>query len=90
MVHDIKVIRGYEGLFVSMPSRRQRNGEFRDIAHPLNQETRDWLENRVLDAYLATVPDEALENLDEAGQNVDCEAEPSASEERSIEASKGL
>ena len=44
MVNDIKVIQGKDGLFISMPSRRKRNGEFKDIAHPLNNETRRWLE----------------------------------------------
>jgi stage V sporulation protein G len=51
MVNDIKIIQGKEGLFISMPSRRKRNGEFKDIAHPLNNETRRWLEDRVLGEY---------------------------------------
>ncbi len=53
MVNDIKVIRGKEGLFISMPSRKKRNGEFKDIAHPLNQETRKWVEARILAEYEA-------------------------------------
>jgi len=53
MVNDIKVIRGKEGLFISMPSRKKRNGEFKDIAHPLNQETRKWVETRILAEYEA-------------------------------------
>lgn len=55
LVNDLKVIQGKEGLFVSMPSRKLRNGEFKDVAHPLNQRTRDWLEARVLEAYRSTV-----------------------------------
>jgi stage V sporulation protein G len=51
MVNDIKIIQGKDGLFISMPSRRKRNGEFKDIAHPLNNETRRWLEDRVLGEY---------------------------------------
>ena len=51
MVNDIKVIQGKDGLFISMPSRRKRNGEFKDIAHPLNNETRRWLEDRILGEY---------------------------------------
>lgn len=51
MVNDIKVIQGKDGLFISMPSRRKRNGEFKDIAHPLNNETRRWLEDRILAEY---------------------------------------
>jgi stage V sporulation protein G len=51
MVNDIKVIQGKEGLFISMPSRRKKNGEFKDVAHPLNQETRRWMEERILGEY---------------------------------------
>jgi len=51
MVNDIKVIQGRDGLFISMPSRKKKNGEFKDIAHPLNNETRRWVEERVLSEY---------------------------------------
>ena len=51
MVNDIKVIQGKEGLFISMPSRRKKNGDFKDVAHPLNQETRRWVEERILQEY---------------------------------------
>ena len=51
MVNDIRVIEGKQGLFISMPNRRRRNGEFKDVAHPLNQETRSWIEQRVLAEY---------------------------------------
>ena len=53
MVNDIKVIKGREGLFISMPSRRKKNGEFKDVAHPLNNETRSWMEERILGEYQA-------------------------------------
>ena len=55
MVNDIKVIQGKEGLFVSMPSRKRKNGEFKDVAHPLNSETRKWVEDRILAAYQASL-----------------------------------
>jgi len=58
MVNDIKVIRGKDGLFISMPSRRKRNGEFKDVAHPLNQETRRRLEEAVIAAYAKAAGDE--------------------------------
>ncbi len=48
MVNDIKLIQGRDGLFVSMPSRRKKNGEFKDVAHPLNSETRRRIEERIL------------------------------------------
>lgn len=51
MVSDVKVINGPNGLFISMPSRRRRNGSFRDVAHPLNRETRRMIEERVLQRY---------------------------------------
>jgi stage V sporulation protein G len=51
MVNDIKVIRGKDGMFISMPSRRKKNGEFKDVAHPLNSDTRREIEERVLDEY---------------------------------------
>ncbi len=52
-VHDVKVIEGPEKLFVAMPSRRTPDGEYRDIAHPINSEMRGTLESKVLAAYEA-------------------------------------
>ncbi|NJL30024.1 MAG: septation regulator SpoVG [Thermoanaerobaculia bacterium] len=57
MVNDIKVIQGKDGLFLSMPSRRKKSGEFKDVAHPLNNETRRLLEEQVLNEYRQVVPD---------------------------------
>ena len=57
MVNDIKVIQGKDGLFLSMPSRRKKSGEFKDVAHPLNNETRKMLEERVLSEYRREVDD---------------------------------
>jgi len=51
VVRDIKVIEGSRGLFVSMPSKRRRNGTFRDVAHPLHREMRKRLEDRIIAAY---------------------------------------
>jgi len=55
VVSDIKVISGTSGLFISMPSKKRKNGTFRDIAHPLNSETRRRIEERILDKYRDTV-----------------------------------
>ena len=55
MVNDIKVIQGRDGLFISMPSRRKKNGDFKDIAHPLNNETRRMIEERILNEYESAV-----------------------------------
>ncbi len=51
IIRNIKVIEGDKGLFVAMPSRRVSSGEYRDIAHPINTETRQMLEERILLAY---------------------------------------
>jgi stage V sporulation protein G len=51
MVNDIKIIQGRDGLFISMPSRKKKNGEFKDVAHPLNNETRRTIEEKVLAEY---------------------------------------
>lgn len=51
VVHDIKVIQGEKGLFIAMPSRRALDNEFRDIAHPINSETRDYLQRLILGKY---------------------------------------
>ncbi len=55
MVNDIKVIQGKDGLFISMPSRRKRSGKFKDIAHPLNNETRSAIESQILARYESVV-----------------------------------
>lgn len=51
VVHDIKVIGGEKGLFIAMPSRKASDGEYKDIAHPIRSETRELLQNMILDKY---------------------------------------
>ena len=51
LISDLKVIQGPGGLFISMPSKRRKTGEFKDIAHPLNRETRERMEKRILAEY---------------------------------------
>jgi len=51
VVHELRIIDGKEGLFVAMPSRKMPNGDFKDIAHPINQETRNMIEAAVIEAY---------------------------------------
>lgn len=53
VVRDLKVIQGATGLFVAMPSKKRKDGQFRDIAHPLNQETRNMIEDAVFTAFEA-------------------------------------
>ncbi|MCR1899009.1 septation regulator SpoVG [Irregularibacter muris] len=51
VVHDIKIIEGQNGLFIAMPSRKTPEGEFKDIAHPINSETRTFIQEAILRVY---------------------------------------
>lgn len=62
VVHDIKVIEGDKGLFIAMPSKKATDGEYRDIAHPINSDTRDRIQTIILDSY-AKVKDEPDEEM---------------------------
>jgi stage V sporulation protein G len=66
VVHDIRVIDGNNGLFVAMPSKRTPDGEFRDIAHPINSNTRNKIQDAVLEAYRQSGENEEVE-YEEAG-----------------------
>ncbi len=55
VVHDIKVIEGEKGLFIAMPSRKAADGEYRDIAHPINSDTREKIQTMILEKYQAEI-----------------------------------
>ena len=55
VVHDIKVIEGEKGLFIAMPSRRAADGQYRDIAHPINSDTRTKIQDLILEEYKKAV-----------------------------------
>ena len=61
VVHDIKVIEGEKGLFIAMPSKKATDGEYRDIAHPINSATRDMIQTIIMEKY-----EQALEEPDAA------------------------
>ena len=61
VIHDIKVIESQDGLFIAMPSRKTPNGEFKDIAHPINAETREKIQKAILEAYNAPETEESAE-----------------------------
>jgi stage V sporulation protein G len=65
VVHDIKIIEGQNGLFIAMPSRKTPDGEFKDIAHPINMDTRTQIQDAVLEKYTAVL-EEHDEDLDES------------------------
>ncbi len=50
-IHDIKIISGNDGVFIAMPSRKTSEGDFKDIAHPINTDTREALKEKILKAY---------------------------------------
>jgi len=58
VVHDIKVIESQSGMFIAMPSRKTPDGEFKDIAHPINAATRDKIQKAILDKYITTTNSE--------------------------------
>ncbi|MEY8337571.1 septation regulator SpoVG [Lachnospiraceae bacterium 62-35] len=63
VIHDIKVIEGEKGLFIAMPSRKAADGEYRDIAHPINSNTRDMIQGVILAKYETTameIPEEQV------------------------------
>jgi len=68
VVRGLKIIEGAKGTFVAMPSRKRPDGTYQDIAHPINSETREWMERRVISAY------------EEEVKNIESEAEMEISE----------
>lgn len=60
VVHDIKIIEGQEKLFIAMPSRKTPENEFKDIAHPINMEMREKLQERIIDKYESTLLQEQI------------------------------
>jgi stage V sporulation protein G len=65
VIRDLKIIQGHSGLFVAMPSKKRKDGQFRDIAHPLNQETRTMIEDAIFESYQKELESmgESLKNL---------------------------
>ena len=61
VVHDIKVIEGEKGLFIAMPSKKALDGEYRDIAHPINSGTRERIQNIILEKYEEALAEDAAE-----------------------------
>ena len=60
VVHDIKVIEGEKGLFIAMPSRKATDGEYRDIAHPINSDTRARIQSIILEKYEEVMAEDAV------------------------------
>ncbi len=73
VVRDLKIIQGTSGLFVAMPSKKRKDGQFRDIAHPLNQETRNEIEDMIFKAY-----EDELRSMGETLVNLKRQKSPSS------------
>ena len=63
VIHDIKVIEGEKGLFIAMPSKKALDGEYRDIAHPINSGTREKIQNTILERYQEALEAEPAEEM---------------------------
>jgi len=85
VVHDIKVVEGEKGLFIAMPSRKAADGEYRDIAHPINSATRSNIQEIVLDAYEKVLAEEPAEEAAPAAEVPAEEAAPAAEAETPAE-----
>ena len=81
IISDLKIIKGKKGLFVAMPSRKMKDGTFRDIAHPLNNETRGMIEREVLAAY----EDALTRSINEIKSDIDQMSEPEEPSSKGLE-----
>jgi stage V sporulation protein G len=87
VVHDLRVIDGNKGMFVAMPSKRLPNGDHKDIAHPINTEIREKIQNAVLDVYnreLEEAPQPKVEP--KAAEEVEAESKEVEAESKEVEA----
>ena len=64
VVHDIKVIEGEKGLFIAMPSKKATDGEYRDIAHPINSATRERIQTMILEKYEEALKEDTFEEAE--------------------------
>ena len=67
LIGDLRVVEGEDGYFVAMPSRRKRDGSYKDIAYPLTNEAREFVERRVLEAFEAATGKRAIARAEEGG-----------------------
>ena len=64
VVHDIKVIEGEKGLFIAMPSKKATDGEYRDVAHPINSGTRERIQTMILEKYEEALKEETFDEAE--------------------------
>lgn len=85
VVHDLRVVEGERGLFVAMPSRKLPSGNFRDVAHPINSETREMVQSIVLEEYKNSVDSD---EDSQATEDVSGEKSKSSEQEETTEGSE--
>jgi len=93
VVHDLRVIDGNKGMFVAMPSKRLPNGDHKDIAHPINTEIREKIQNAVLDVYnreLEEAPQAKVEVKEEEKEEKEEVVEETETEEEAEKKEEGL
>jgi stage V sporulation protein G len=90
VVHDIKVIESQNGYFIAMPSRKTSDGEFKDIAHPINSATRDRIQSAILAKFKASVSEEEQEQTAEPEPEKAVEQAPEVQKEKTAEEEKAV
>lgn len=80
VIHDIKILESGEDFFIAMPSRKVPNGQYKDIAHPLNQETRNMIQEAILEKYKLAASEEEATSTEEETPNTE-EETPNTEEE---------
>ena len=64
VVHNVKIIEGDNGAFIAMPSRKTKNGEYKDVAHPINTDFRNMLQDRIIDSFESMGPEESMTGME--------------------------
>ncbi len=82
VIRGLKIIEGASGPFIAMPSRKRKDGTFQDIAHPINMQTREWMENQIIAAYKQEVQQAENGVISRGGDDYDGDSPDSVMEER--------
>ncbi len=64
VVHNVKIIEGDNGAFIAMPSRKTKNGEYKDVAHPINTDFRNMLQDRIIESFENMGPDDGMDEME--------------------------
>ncbi|MBN2627527.1 MAG: septation regulator SpoVG [Spirochaetales bacterium] len=64
VVHNVKIIEGDNGAFIAMPSRKTKNGEYKDVAHPINTDFRNMLQDRIIESFESMGPEDGMHEME--------------------------